>query len=81
MLRFMGGPGMTKALLGHVGGPDPRLLAEICRLRHLVRDLEAEILRIRQDNDALAVASAAARSGAGQGERHRRAPADDARGG
>jgi len=45
---------MAKALLGHVGGPDPRLLAEVAVLRRRVRDLENELLRLRAENDALA---------------------------
>jgi hypothetical protein len=48
---------MAKALLGHVGGPDPRLLAEVAVLRRRVRDLEAELLRLRAENDALAAAA------------------------
>jgi hypothetical protein len=38
---------MGKALLGHVGGPDPRVLTDIRRLRRRVRYLEAEIARMR----------------------------------
>ena len=45
---------MAKALLGHLGGHDPRVLAEIDRLRRRVDSLEAEVLRLRADNDALA---------------------------
>jgi hypothetical protein len=48
---------MAKALLGYVGGPDPRLLAEMRRLQQRVQDLESELLRIQSENDALAVAS------------------------
>ena len=44
---------MAKALLGHVGGPDPRLVAEVRRLQRRVLDLEAEVLRLRAENDAL----------------------------
>ena len=44
---------MAKALLGHIGGPDPRLLAEMRRLRQQVRTLEAELVRLRQENDVL----------------------------
>ena len=33
---------MSKALFGHLGGPDPRLLAEVGRLRARVAELEAE---------------------------------------
>jgi hypothetical protein len=45
---------MAKALIGHVGGPDPRTLSEVRRLRERVRSLEAEVLRLRAANDALA---------------------------
>ena len=36
---------MAKALLGHIGGSDPRILAEIALLRRRVSDLEAEVLQ------------------------------------
>ena len=45
---------MAKALLGHVGGPDPRMVAEMRRLQQRVRDLEAELVRLQEQNDALA---------------------------
>jgi hypothetical protein len=45
---------MAKALLGHVGGPDPRMVAEMRRLQRRVRDLEAELVRLQSENDALA---------------------------
>jgi hypothetical protein len=45
---------MAKALLGHIGGLDPRLVAEVTLLRRQVRDLQAEVLRLRAENDALA---------------------------
>ncbi len=49
---------MAKALLGYVGGSDPRLLAEMRRLQQRVQDLESELVRIQEENDALqAVAS------------------------
>lgn len=44
---------MAKALVGHVGGPDPRTVMEMRRLHERVRTLEAEILRLRSENDAL----------------------------
>lgn len=47
---------MAKALLGHVGGPDPRLVDEVRRLTLRVHDLEAELLRVRAENDALVAA-------------------------
>ncbi|MDF9815916.1 hypothetical protein ABZ721_18085 [Streptomyces sp. NPDC006733] len=48
---------MAKALLGYVGGPDPRLLAEMRRLQQRVQDLESELVRMQTENDALTVAS------------------------
>jgi hypothetical protein len=45
---------MAKALVGHVGGFDPRLVFEMKRLRQRVSDLESEVLRLRAENDALA---------------------------
>jgi hypothetical protein len=48
---------MAKALLGYVGGPDPRLLSEMRRLQQRVQDLESELVRMQAENDALAVAS------------------------
>jgi len=44
---------MAKALLGHLGGPDPRMLSEMRRLQQRVRDLETECLRLQAANDAL----------------------------
>ncbi|WP_369217785.1 hypothetical protein [Streptomyces flavofungini] len=48
---------MAKALLGYVGGSDPRLLAEMRRLQQRVQDLESELMRIHQENEALAAAA------------------------
>ncbi len=45
---------MAKAILGHVGGPDPRMVAEMRRLQQRVRDLETELVRLQEENDALA---------------------------
>jgi hypothetical protein len=45
---------MAKALLGHVGGPDLRVVNEMRRLQQRVRDLEAELLRLQDEKDALA---------------------------
>lgn len=44
---------MAKALVGHVGGLDPRLVFEMRRLRQRVRDLESEVVRLRAENDSL----------------------------
>jgi len=44
---------MAKALIGHVGGADPRTLMEMRRLHERVRSLEAENMRLRSDIDAL----------------------------
>lgn len=60
---------MAKALLGHVSGPDPHVLAEVRRLRRRVRDLEAEIGRMR-DSGKARDAGSGRDSGNGQGERH-----------
>ncbi|GAA1582017.1 MULTISPECIES: hypothetical protein [Streptomyces] len=49
---------MAKALLGYVGGSDPRLLAEMRRLQQRVQDLESELSRIQSENDALNAAAA-----------------------
>ncbi|MDN3294252.1 MULTISPECIES: hypothetical protein [Streptomyces] len=48
---------MAKALLGYVGGSDPRLLAEMRRLQQRVQDLESELVRIQSENDALNAAA------------------------
>ena len=45
---------MAKALFGHVGGPDPRMVSEMRRLQQRVRDLEAELVRLQEENDTLA---------------------------
>jgi hypothetical protein len=42
---------VAKALLGHVGGPDPRLVSDLRRLRRRVRDLEAALARLQQEHD------------------------------
>jgi hypothetical protein len=45
---------MAKALFGHVGiSSDPRLLAEVRRLQLRVRELEGELSRSRETNEAL----------------------------
>ena len=47
---------MAKALIGHVGGRDPRMFMELRRLHQRGRELEAEVARLRTENDALASA-------------------------
>ena len=47
---------MAKALLGHVGGHDARMVFEVRRLQQRVRELESEVLRLRAENDALGAA-------------------------
>lgn len=44
---------MAKALLGYVGGANPAPVRDNARLRLRVSDLEAEILRLKTENDAL----------------------------
>ncbi|MEK8145024.1 hypothetical protein NKH18_36700 [Streptomyces sp. M10(2022)] len=48
---------MAKALLGYVGGSDPRLLAEMRRLQQRVQDLESELVRIQDENASLNAAA------------------------
>ena len=51
---------MAKALLGYMNTTDPRvvsgLTAENRRLRQRVADLEAHLMRLQAENDALAAA-------------------------
>jgi cell division protein FtsB len=51
---------MAKALLGYMSNTDPRVVAELIaetrRLRQRVTDLEAHVLRLQSENDALAAA-------------------------
>jgi hypothetical protein len=44
---------MAKAIFGHIGGPDPRLLVELRRLQDRVHHLEDELLQLRAENAAL----------------------------
>ena len=46
---------MAQALFGHVGGPDPRMVSEMRRLQQRVRDLEAELVRLQEENESLMV--------------------------
>lgn len=48
---------MAKALLGYVGGSDPRVLVEMRRLQQRVQDLESELVRMQAENDALAASA------------------------
>jgi hypothetical protein len=48
---------VAKALLGHVGGPDPRMMSDLRRLMRRVRDLEAQLARMQQEHDVLAAAA------------------------
>lgn len=47
---------MAKALLGHIGGTDPRMVAEMRRLQQRVRDLEDQLTRVQAENDSLIAA-------------------------
>lgn len=47
---------MAKALYGYVGGPTPAQVREVAMLRRRVADLEAEVLRLKAENDGLAAA-------------------------
>lgn len=51
---------MAKALLGHLGNSDPRMVAEMRRLQQRVRDLEDQLNRVQSENDSLAAAAARA---------------------
>ncbi|GGO70245.1 hypothetical protein [Nocardioides deserti] len=52
---------MAKALIGYLDSDlrDPRLAADNARLRARVRELEALVLRLSEENDRLVAASAA----------------------
>jgi hypothetical protein len=49
---------MAKALVGYMNRTDPRVVAQLMgdnrRLRERVADLEAAVLRLQAENDALA---------------------------
>jgi hypothetical protein len=49
---------MAKALLGYMGGTDPRVTARLARennlLRQRIADLEEVAVRLQKENDALA---------------------------
>ncbi|GAB2668548.1 hypothetical protein GCM10009743_50910 [Kribbella swartbergensis] len=44
---------MAKALLGHLGGTDPRMLEQVRLLNRRVADLEAHVMRLQAENDHL----------------------------
>ena len=48
---------MAKALLGHVGGGSSRASEQTRQLRRRVFELEAQVLRLKAENDALAAAA------------------------
>lgn len=50
---------MAKALMGFVGGPTVEQARETALLRRRVADLEAEVLRLKHENDALSRAVSA----------------------
>ena len=54
------GPHMAKALIGYMNSDlrDPRLAADNTRLRARVRELEALVLRLSEENDKLVAARA-----------------------
>ncbi len=48
---------MAKALVGYIGGFDPRRARETWQLRQRISDLETEVVRLKAENDALTAAS------------------------
>lgn len=44
---------MAKALFGYVGGPTPDQIHETARLKQRISDLEAEVMRLKRENDGL----------------------------
>jgi hypothetical protein len=46
--RVKGDP-MSKAIYGHLGGPDAQLLSEVARLRRRVRELEEQVASYEAD--------------------------------
>jgi len=47
---------MAKALLGYLGGTDPRHARDAALLRRRVADLEALVAQLQRDNDELGTA-------------------------
>ena len=54
---------MAKALVGYMNSTDPRVVAQLTgenrRLRQRVADLEAHVMRLQAENDALAASVSA----------------------
>ena len=52
---------MAKAIFGYLNGPDPRAVAHVAadnrRLHDRVTELEALVVRLQEENDALAAAA------------------------
>jgi hypothetical protein len=44
---------MAKAIVGFIGGPTSDQLRETAMLRRRIADLEAEVLRLKVENDGL----------------------------
>ena len=44
---------MAKALVGFMGGPTNEQLLQTANLRRRISDLEAEVLRLKTENDGL----------------------------
>lgn len=47
---------MAKALVGYVGGPATEHLRQAALMRRRIADLEAEVLRLKVENDGLLAA-------------------------
>ncbi|MFT4188339.1 MAG: hypothetical protein QM621_07115 [Aeromicrobium sp.] len=47
---------MAKALVGHLGGPSTAQLHQTVLLKRRVADLEAEVARLKTENDGLLAA-------------------------
>jgi len=47
---------MAKALVGYLGGPTPAQLHQTALLKRRIADLEAEVLRLKIENDGLLTA-------------------------
>ena len=44
---------MAKAIVGYLGGPTSSQLRETAMLRRRIADLEAEVMRLKVENDGL----------------------------